>query len=205
MELWRKLTQGNSSPSSQSLLVPSCLQDKHEAPKVTHSKALATQAHPDCPTSAPHPPPIPLLLPHRVSQTMTLSVHTLPPAHCPAPFLRFCPGPPALMPLPVQCFPGTFRRNWGSSLVSHGSGILFPFLLLCLCSGRAYLPFCSTRKVLQRDRRQCIIPLVTTLPLPPPAQSQTWWGSGNLVRCLSEWLSVNGWKSPSPVPPEPGM
>ena len=29
---------------------------------------------------------------------------------------------------------------------------------------------------------------------PRPAQSQTWRGSGNSARCLSEWMSVNEWK-----------
>lgn len=62
---------------------------------MTHSKALATQAHPDCPTSAPHPPPIPLLLPYRVPQTMTLSVHTLCPCLLPCPLPSLLPSTPS--------------------------------------------------------------------------------------------------------------
>lgn len=205
MELWRKLTQRNHSPSLQSLLVPGCLQDKHQAPSTTHRKTLATQAHPDCPTSSPHPPPNPLLLPNTVSQTMTIFAHTVPSAHCPALFLRFCPGHPTLISLPMQCFPGTLRRSWGSSLGSYSSGILFPFLLLRLCNGRAYLPFHSTRQVLQRDRRQCTIPLVTIIA-PPPSPKSNMVGLRKLC-AMTEWMDECKWMGipPSPVPPEPGM
>lgn len=158
-QLQRKLTQGSHAPSSQPLLVPSCLQDKHQAPNTTHKEAFSQQGPPwlSCLFSLSSSTPSAPAMQGFPSHDSTFA-HTVPSARCPALFLHFYPGHPAHMSPPVRCFLSTLRESQGSSLSSHGSRILFPFPPLCLCHGRASLPFRSTRRELLGDGRRHVIP-----------------------------------------------
>lgn len=157
---------------------------------MTHRKTSATQAHPDCPTSSPIHLQT-LCSCHTRFPKPWLSLHTL----CPLPTALPSSSASALdAPLSCPCLStaslahlgGAEEAVWGLTVLECCFHFCF---YACAMEGLTRLSAPADRCCRETEDN----PLVTTTA-PRPAQSQTWWGSGNSARCLSEWMSVNEWK-----------